>query len=436
MSADVTACDVNEQHENSRQPARPLMSPRRRNPRGRILGIVLLLALLTFGVWLLGSGEGANRMRGGSRPFAEIRILRNAPRFMFDRETPPSHEEAEAEFRRFRETQGKLLKSAFVLTAVLRDPEIAALPVVDRQEARLEWLRDALRVEFSGDEFVRVSIPSVDGPDAARLVNAVVDSYIAEVAMQDHSRLKSRLEDLRESTRERVDVLRREQENVRIFRERLGSDENQFDREALQRLRRELYSRLASIRIELEGARSELAHLSTQPQDLSVSEAELESAFESDPVIAALLARRAVLSELLAGTDADETEDARARRQPFQQKLDATAKAIEKRRADVQPRIEQQLARARSRPTSEHDELAARVRRLTVEKAACEEQLAQLRTDASAQSRAGDELELLQTDIELQRDLLKLLQREVFRLEVEIDRWQPRILLFQKAEAQ
>ena len=439
MSADVTVCDVNEQHEKRGQPSRLSAAPRRRRPRRRILGVVCLLALVAFGVWLLGSGEGANWFQGGDRPFAEIRILRDAPRFMFNSETPPSHEEAEAEFRRFRETQSKLIKSHFVLHAVLRNPEIAALTVVRREEAPLEWLEDALTVEISGEEFLRVSLRGVDGEDATRIINAVVDAYVSEVAMQDHTRLKSRLEDLRRVERERVDALRMQELNVRKFQERLGSTETQVDRERVQRLTRELHSRLASTKIKLEGARSELAHMSKQPQnDASASEAELEAALESDPVVAALLARRAVLSELLTDSGADETDETRARRQQLQQELDATSRAMEKRRTDAQPRIEQQLAAARNQTaTAAREALAAKVQRLTAEKAACEEQLAQLRREASAQSRAGIDahnLEVLQADIELQRGLLKLFRDEIVKLEIEIDKWQPRITLFQKAE--
>ena len=81
----------------------------------------------------------------------------------------------------FTSTQKQLLTSRRVLTAALRDPEVAKLPIIKQQSDPIAWLQKNLSV---GGEYscVEMSITSQDSKDLfVPLLNAVAIAYVKEV---------------------------------------------------------------------------------------------------------------------------------------------------------------------------------------------------------------------------------------------------------------
>jgi hypothetical protein len=91
----------------------------------------------------------------------------------------------------FCKTQLVLIKSNFVLTAALRDPKVANLPLVAAQEDAVEWLADQLEIEFLlNSEVLSIRMRGTDGqiPDLRQLVDAVCEAYSDEVVDADEQR--------------------------------------------------------------------------------------------------------------------------------------------------------------------------------------------------------------------------------------------------------
>jgi uncharacterized protein involved in exopolysaccharide biosynthesis len=128
--------------------------------------------------------------------------------------------------RRFVQNQIELLRSSLVLSPVVAHPEIAALPDVQAQEDAVAFLAGGLRVVNVGDsELFEVAYLNPDGPAAAKIVNAVVDSYLRLRNEHDARRNERMLELLDEEKQLRQTEVSRLRENVRTLSEQVyGKD--------------------------------------------------------------------------------------------------------------------------------------------------------------------------------------------------------------------
>jgi hypothetical protein len=102
----------------------------------------------------------------------------------------------EREFDILRRTQIELIKSDYVLQAALRNPQIAALPVLKSQRDPVTWLHDHLEVECPKDsELLAIRLHCTEGevPDSILILNGVTSAYQNEVVFaDDQSRLVAR----------------------------------------------------------------------------------------------------------------------------------------------------------------------------------------------------------------------------------------------------
>jgi len=103
----------------------------------------------------------------------------------------------------------EMLVSKSVMTAALREPEVASLPSVQAETESgdaVKWLQGVVNVTFpSKANIITVSCTMRDPHEAAVLTNAIVDAYVAEVR-----RAKRKLQDRYESQENRVNELERE----------------------------------------------------------------------------------------------------------------------------------------------------------------------------------------------------------------------------------
>ena len=98
------------------------------------------------------------------------------------------------EYEQFRNTQVALIKCPVVLRGALDMPGIAELPLIKQQHDPQKWLEGRLRVTCPKDqELIQIDLPGEDGQQAAKIVNAVVQSYIDNIVNADHiSKLRNR----------------------------------------------------------------------------------------------------------------------------------------------------------------------------------------------------------------------------------------------------
>lgn len=95
------------------------------------------------------------------------------------------------EYEHFRNIQAATLKFPTVLRAALKQPGIADLPLVKQQQAPQKWLEEHLRVVCpEKTEVVQIELPNEDAAQAAKIINAVVATYMENIVADRDAKLK------------------------------------------------------------------------------------------------------------------------------------------------------------------------------------------------------------------------------------------------------
>ncbi|MAG92526.1 MAG: hypothetical protein CMJ48_02070 [Planctomycetaceae bacterium] len=191
-------------------------SPRSRRSNAPTLCWTVLL-LVGVGAVILAVREPATDL-----PFAEIRVGRD-PRPFFP-ETPPPRVTLE-EFRRFLTLQTVLVRSPRVLTAALRNPELANLEILKTNTRPSDWLEQHLEVSIRDEGYIRVSLRGVDRKhalEAARVINAVVEGYLIEEVARAGMERRERLSDLQEVLKRRERETEKKQQRLETLSAQVG----------------------------------------------------------------------------------------------------------------------------------------------------------------------------------------------------------------------
>lgn len=113
------------------------------------------------------------------------------------------------DFAIYLKSQAAMIKSHFVLTAALRDPNVAALPMLREQQDPVRFLEEELRVEYQdGSEILKIMLSGDDPRAITLIVNAIHEAYFREVVDEEITRKKARLRQLE-------DLINRMQEEVK-----------------------------------------------------------------------------------------------------------------------------------------------------------------------------------------------------------------------------
>ena len=132
------------------------------------------------------------------------------------------------DFMIFKETQGSLLKSTFVVSRALSDPEISEMDLVrnnDHGWARKRpatWLSGAIQVTMDEDELVYVTMKGRDKKQTEKVMNAVIDAYKAEVVTKERMQKVEELSKLRARNQKVQDTIASETDAIRKLAEAVG----------------------------------------------------------------------------------------------------------------------------------------------------------------------------------------------------------------------
>lgn len=127
--------------------------------------------------------------------YSIIRVAPSDPRIYYN-EDPHGRND----FNSYLKTQAGLLRSHFVLNAALRDPEVAALPMLKAQEDPVRFLEEELQIDFSdGSELIKPKLAGDDPRAISMIVNAIHRSYFKEVVEAERSRKQGRLKQIEDS---------------------------------------------------------------------------------------------------------------------------------------------------------------------------------------------------------------------------------------------
>ena len=120
---------------------------------------------------------------------AMLRVYSDAPHLMTS-DNPSGRND----FPTYVKTQAQMLRSQLVISSAIRDPEIAALPMLREQLDPVKFLEEEIKVEFSdSNEIVKVSLSGEDPRAIAKIVNGVTAAFKREVIDEEVQRKRTRL---------------------------------------------------------------------------------------------------------------------------------------------------------------------------------------------------------------------------------------------------
>jgi capsular exopolysaccharide synthesis family protein len=173
-----------------------------------------LCAVLTAAVawWLIPSSKYISR--------TTLMITTYMPRIIFETA------EARSDFHIYQRTQMALLKSRYILSAVLRDPRVARLLTVRAQDDPVEWLEKAIKVEYpANSEILELSLSGDRPEDLEVLLNMITEKYKELVVEAEQKARIDRHNSLRELWHKYQDRLRDRRNEMRKLVEKAGSDD-------------------------------------------------------------------------------------------------------------------------------------------------------------------------------------------------------------------
>ena len=223
---------------------------------------------------------------------AWIRIEDRRPYVAF-----PSEEES----KRFEKTQVETIRSPVVLSQCLSQPEIAQLPEFKAELDPVRWVGKRLSIASVADsELFRVKFQGPNPANAAKICNAVVDTYLKHHVGQSSLESQKMIETLSRLKADRVHELERMQERVRTLTKQVTGKDIGAVRHKQQEAQptsplASPEARLTEVEVERQVIEVQLkaAQQSLQASEaIAVPEATLEQLVANDPEIVALTGAR------------------------------------------------------------------------------------------------------------------------------------------------
>ncbi len=317
----------------------------------RRLALALGLAILVSGVsslaaWFLLPSPNYQAQ-------AQVLVRTATPQIMWKTIDAESDRE---ESQRYQKSQLIQIKSRFVINTALQQRGISELKMIREQERPAEWLAGNLQAEFlQGTEVMQISLDGKNPEELARLVNAVTNTYIEEVANGDLKRRRERRELLKKLSEKKFADMKGRRDALRTLAQRAGSDDRQtlvlkqqYAIELGTAVRRELQevqSQKRKLEAIIRVQRPEALHETAAPM---VSNNDVARLIEQDPEVSDLKAKLAAASERLASAAAYTGRVARnsgmdPTLKTLRDEVEMINKQLNRKRRAIQPSVIQQL---------------------------------------------------------------------------------------------
>lgn len=259
--------------------------------------------------------------------------------------------ESRGDFQSYQRTQVALVKSRLVLNTALRDPEVAALPVIRQPIDPVTWLQKELLVDFTtAPEILRIGLAGYESEQMRVLVGKITRAYLDEIVKREDGKRRDRLEKLKDLHERYQENLRAKRRTLRGLVENVGSG----DPQTIAIKQRFAQEQLALTEKELLQVDSELRKLQTElavrkgrdalPEDMKLADTELDELARKDPEFDRLSALKVRLEQNI--TDAVRVsvkgaDEPRVKR--LQEDLAEVEKSLAKRRDEIRPAINAQM---------------------------------------------------------------------------------------------
>ncbi|MHB1034190.1 MAG: polysaccharide biosynthesis tyrosine autokinase [Pirellulales bacterium] len=255
------------------------------------------------------------------------------------------------EYDSFRKTQIAQIKSSFVLTAALRAQDIIQLPLyLEHQDDPVSWLEDEILLTYPEDsEILQLSMRGEDPEQLAKLVNAVTDAYLRQVVNADRTERSDRLEQLQGI----YDTAQKECESKMGTFKALATQTGAVDSEAVVTKQKLAFETLALLKRQLydmnmaqmKAAANVLGFKAALEQAKKPSDTEMAYELEEnkDPEIQGSLKSKLELKAILDQARAVTNRRDDPTIMQLTKRMEVVEEAIQERRAQLRPQIQQQL---------------------------------------------------------------------------------------------
>src|SRR5271157_1384519 len=284
---------------------------------------------------------------------AQVLVRTSTPQIMF--QTIDAEAERE-ESSRYQRSQLVQLKSRFVINTALQQRGISELKMIREQKRPAEWLAENLVAQFlQGTEVLQISLGGKYPEELARLVNAVTNTYIEEVANGDLKRRVQRRELLKKLRDTKFAELKNRRDALRTLAQKAGSDDRQtlvlkqqYAIElgtAIRKDIREVQSEKRKLEAMIRVQRPEALHETAAPM---VSNDDVARLIEQDPEVSDLKAKLAAATERLASESVYTGRVARKSGmnpalKTLHDEVELINKQLERKRRAIRPSVIQQL---------------------------------------------------------------------------------------------
>lgn len=370
-SSGVTPAGSSAESPEGNGAARIMHSLRRRWLVASVVAVPLA-AIAMFTVWSMQSTKYVAT--------ATMRLKPNPNVLMFKTQDGDQN----GNFDSFKKTQKQMLQMPLVLSAALRNEEIASLEVVRVQKDPLEWLTTELIITFPDlSEIMSVSLTGGLDDELDKVVNAVVDAYFDEVVYHDRVKKLKRYETLTEKLTKHQQQLSNARKKLRALTDHAGSGDKQslsiIQKSMLDGVdvfQKKLYEHKIKL-LEMQEEFTLLSNMKSNDDQIQLSEAEIDAFLGADVEWVTLANDRKVLQS----------------RMDKHKKLMGPQKGGEGLQAWTE-----QLAEVTRKMDARKDKVIE---------------------DALARSHGVDSLEKLARDIELMKNLSATLNKELERAQAE-----------------
>jgi uncharacterized protein involved in exopolysaccharide biosynthesis len=226
------------------------------------------------------------------------------------------------DYKRFQNTQLKLVKSQLVLETALQDREVSKYRMIGNRVNAIAWLEANLDVKFLSDsEVMEIALSGENADEVAGIVNAVKKAYVEEIVNVEREQLVARHDALKKLKGQYENVIKERRENVRRLSESLESDDGLT---VIEREKAELFLSQAlwseRLKLQLDQAEAETLLARRKGATGPASDAVRKEIAQLEDRLAVVVARRKVVDEELERL----SHGGSSRQQVTRRKLDLT----------------------------------------------------------------------------------------------------------------
>jgi len=349
---------------------------------------------------------------------------------------PVRSPELQARFDTYKQTQMRLAKSPFVLTAALRDKKVAATSLIREQDRPVDWLEESVAVSSPANEFIRISLSGERPRELADIVNAITDAYHEEIIDADRTKRTARLASLEKAHRDIMEQLKIKRTSLKQMSTSIQSaNPTQANVRAkyLFELHIQMRKELAQITFELMRLDAQASINSGSPQsDIKIPDSVIDVRIMQRPEYQKMTVRIAQLEQLIieyVRTVKENNPDLIQARSELKRRKAELAKLREKLRPDVRTLLISELT-ARSDLTSA--QLAQNIASLQLQKKRLDEELGKVKSQEARTGLLSFEIESLDKQIAQKELMAKTLSDQIERLKIEVNK-PSRLMIYRRA---